>query len=133
MLRHRLLLLLVVALSLCTLAAADSVPVSLSLPHSTTGIHYHFSPSDSSLATAASGNFGSHASPDTIRTPLVTNSLTRVAMPIGSLSNRHRAPDFTLRNSGGGHGTAPEPGSLALLSTGLFGIAGLVRRKLLRS
>ena len=38
---------------------------------------------------------------------------------------------FTVNGNGGGGGTTPEPGSLVLLTGGLVGLAGVLRRKLL--
>lgn len=127
----RLSLSLIAALSLGTLAAADSIPAPTALPHPAIGMHNHFSSDESEFAQKQSGVYGNYAPTGESRSTVVTTLVVPRTMGVGSYSDRHRAPEYIRK--GGGHGmAAPEPGSLMLLSTGLLGFSGLLRRKLLR-
>ena len=62
---------------------------------------------------------------------LAGSNSVRVSSPDAMHNNIRFRPAGWANGRGDGM-AAPEPGSLMLLSTGLIGIAGLVRRKLLR-
>jgi PEP-CTERM motif len=145
---------LVVALFLSTLALANSIPVTLTSLHSGASVH--------GGAFTDPGHFsinGAKATPiifDAVnsRTSYRNAHLSglpsgKVLLGNGTASRTGRIPfpgqgyqptcckaaNWVGGDQGyGGKGglSAPEPGSLILLSTGLLGIAGIVRRKLLR-
>jgi hypothetical protein len=124
--RSRFVFSLVVALSLSTLALADCAPASGAFLHSSAGF------SGWSHVYSGSGNDkrGFHAG--------VSSSGNG-----GQFIQLHGTTSRKNGNWGAWHVGAPstsqgpaplatpEPGSLMLLSTGLMGIAGIVRRKLL--
>jgi hypothetical protein len=122
--RSRFLLSLVVALSLSTLALADSVSVSNACLHSSAsfsgGSHvYSVSENekwDSHTSVSPSGNKGFF---------LLHGTISRKNGNWGTwhvgTTNPKSAPTPLA---------TPEPESLMLLSTGLVGIAGVLRRKL---
>jgi PEP-CTERM motif len=122
--RNRLLLssivALVIALSLATLAAANTVDVNGSALHvGTRSPNYVVTyPAHLSVGDVASA-------------PAISNVRVEDA-PFGGM---HGTIRFRAKNWNGGSQktpmSTPEPGSLMLLSTGLVGIAGMVRRKLL--
>ena len=139
MLLSRVFLSLVAALSLCTLATANSVPVNVTILHSGAGVV---------AGACARTTLNAFDSPTT-RTSWnahFAGPLSKV--PFAQGVTAYRATRFTFQ--GEGHGTrryrvggwvvwnrrtamsTPEPGSLMLLSTGLLGVAGMMRRKLLR-
>jgi len=74
--------------------------------------------------------------PTTAATPLPTSGFNDFNLPVGVLAG---APDPTsgtlgpgggvIPSVGGGLATTPEPGTFALLGTGLLGIAGVLRRR----
>jgi hypothetical protein len=129
--------LLVVASSISTLAAADAVSANTASPRFATGLNSHLSLSSTKSTATPLDAFSNHAAAGTNENFRVAIAPIYHATPIVSSNGlqgtiRFRAPGWT--GGGQGHGTtAPEPGSLMLLSTGLFGIAGLVRRKFLRA
>ena len=111
MLRSRFLLSLVVALSFSTLASANSIPVNMTSLHSGPSVYDRAYPSPNHFSVAGEKTtpvmFGAH------------------------YNHIYRSDNY--RGTGGAQSmSTPEPASLLLLSTGLIGIAGILRRKLLR-
>jgi len=149
--RCRSLLPLVVALSLSTLASANSAPVSAALLHSS-GSVYDAQTYSGNLTNKAgdatpltSGVFSNFKAGENgnahLSAPLSGNAM--LGRSVTNFSGSHFAsPDgihgtiarrngnFAVWHEGSPTATTPEPGSLMLLSTGLIGIAGVVRRKL---
>jgi hypothetical protein len=208
MLRSRFLLLLVVALSFCTLASANSTPVNMTFLYTGTNVSdgyytypYYFSINGGKATPLMCDSFGNHISAGeswsahvsgllsgqglfgkdiqdykaagiifngvmngTIDAKIgnwavwnlfskgITNSAAVLSLDSSALLLAQHAPSsefkglvlYTPVGGSPGHGpqefigysqtalTTPEPGSLMLLSTGLIGIAGLLRRKLVR-
>lgn len=132
MLNRRLLLSLVIALSFSTLAAADSVRMNATT-HFATGIDSHYSTdAHSSLGSLETPSPSPATSSNLYGMNLAVSNGTRLSSS-GALHNniKYRTPGWA---TGSGHGTtAPEPTGLMLISTGLIGIAGLVRRRLKRN
>jgi PEP-CTERM motif len=127
--RSRFVLSLVVALSLSTLALADSAPVSIAFLHSSTGVSAASHINSSSDHVNQNATWSSHAD----------------VSPSGNGGSLQLHGTISRKNGNwgawhvGAPGTSkpqplstPEPGSLMLLSTGLMGIAGVLRRKLRR-
>lgn len=127
MFTNRFALSLVVALSLSTLAAANSAPVTLANFHA-----------GNSVATgyASSSNLpglGEKPAPLILgHLPSYTeNGRTFIASTHGTIS--HKDGDWAVWHRGSPKPiAAPEPGSMLLLSTGIMGLAGVLRRKLQR-
>jgi len=152
--RRRFPVLLVVALFLSTLALANSIPVSQTFLHSGTGVRSgaftytgHFSttsgkatPMSFDAISSRTGGWNAHLSALPSGKVLLSDGLAnrtgRIAFPGRGLEPTCcKAANWVGGDQGyKGKGglSAPEPGSLILLSTGLLGIAGLMRRKLLR-
>jgi hypothetical protein len=125
LLANRFLLLLVAALSFTTLASADSTNVSAAFLHSRTGAsgvaNTRFT-TNSGMATPTSMMFVANNASDSTHIPSVGRLHTNF---------RLQTPKWNIEE--GGHRlSTPEPASLMLLSTGLIGIAGMLRRKLPR-
>jgi hypothetical protein len=150
--RSRFLLSLVVALSLSTLASADSAPVSMTFMHST-GVY------------GGAQSYSGHASINSgTATPMILAAFNHpssekwnaqvggalsgkemlgkndAATRSNFLDDRHgtisrKNGDWAVWHVGepGSPMATPEPGSLMLLSTGLIGVAGVVRRKMRRA
>ncbi len=150
---------LAVVLLLSSLASADSVPVNATFVHSSASAGVRMNPGifavNDSLTTKGQTTPTSLAAFNT-PAPLENRNAHLSGLLLGNTGlgkdiTNHGPGRFTF--FGGTHGTiahkngdwatwhqghatgltAPEPGSLALLSTGLIGIAGKVRRKLRRS
>jgi len=149
-LTNRFLLSLVVALFLSTLASANSIDAT-ELLHSGLSANDHVSSSAGYLSTSG-GNaasawfdgYDSRASMGDVRNARVGTGfsgqviygqhITDYKMGFAGPVNGMRGARFEIDNwahTQPKHGlSTPEPGSLMLLSTGLMGIAGMVRRKL---
>ncbi len=149
---NRFVLALVAALFVTTLASADSINVTTGFPQpgvsnndraSTYAGHFStnagqamptmFVVYNSNPSTGASGNarIGGPLSATIgygqgFTAPAPTH-ITAVAGPQNNV--RFKTP-YSTPGAGGHALSTPEPGSLMLLSTGLMGIAGMVRRKL---
>ncbi len=140
--RSRLLCSLVVALFLSALALADSAPVSIAYPNSSTGAYAgaqsysgHSSISQrlgTPLILAAFSSPSSEKPDARLNVPLFGNASVQVHGTI-SRKNGDWGVWHTSVTTGPGSLATPEPGSLMLLSTGLIGIAGVLRRKLRRA
>ncbi len=135
---NRFLLSLVAALLFSTLATANSTNVAAFL-HSGTGAFEHANAPTTfgafnSHISGTDGNAGNGAMFSGLGmdgTGVTDDKAGRIVFP-----SRKYGPTCceARRGIGAGQGHAalstPEPGSLMLLSTGLMGIAGMVRRKL---
>ncbi|HKN72897.1 MAG TPA: PEP-CTERM sorting domain-containing protein [Terriglobales bacterium] len=150
--RRHYILSLVVALFLSTLALANSIPVNLTLLHSGTSVHGgaftapgHFSISGLKAAPMNFDAISSHPSRDwnahlsglpsgkVMLGNGAANRTGRIAFPgQGYQPTCCKAQNWVGGVQGAAAAHLPEPGSLILLSTGLLGIAGIARRKLLR-
>jgi len=149
LLSRRLLLSLVVGLSLSTLASANSANVNMTFLHSGTGVYGsahtymdHFSIDGGRVTLAIFAASSSHFSTGDSRNVHIGGPLSGTIMyrqrvtdyktgSAASLSGMNGTRFRTDNWAGARHGlSTPEPASLLLLSTGLIGIAGLVRRKL---
>jgi len=149
-LTNRFLLSLVVALFLSTLALANSIDATELLhsglsanDHASTSAGY-FSTSGGNSASAWLDAYDSHASPGDAWNARVGIALGPVMDGKGITDykagrivfpGRKYGPTCCEARQGIGTGqrhalSTPEPGSLIMLSTGLMGIAGMVRRKL---
>jgi hypothetical protein len=127
--RSRFVLSLVVALSLSTLALADSAPVSIAFLHSSTGVSAASHINSSSDHVNQNATWSSHAdvSPSGNGGPLQLHGT--ISRKNGNWGAWHVGTPGTSKPQ---PLSTPEPGSLMLLSTGLMGIAGVLRRKLRR-
>lgn len=147
MLSRRFLLSLVVGLSLSTLASANSANVNMTFLHSGTGVYArtymdHFSIDGGRATPAIFAASNDLVSTGKSRSAYLNGPLSGTVMDgqhvtdyktgsIASLSGMNGTRFRTDNWAGARHGmSTPEPASLLLLSTGLIGIAGLVRRKL---
>ena len=149
MLSRRFLLSLVVGLSLSTLASANSANVNMTFLHSGTGVNGsarnymdHFSIDGGRATPAIFAASNDLVSTGKSRSAYLNGPLSGTVMDgqhvtdyktgsIASLSGMNGTRFRTDNWAGARHGkSTPEPASLLLLSTGLIGIAGLVRRKL---
>jgi len=147
LLSRRFLLSLVVGLSLSTLASANSANVNMTFLHSGTGVYARTYMDDFSIDGGRATPAIFAASNDLVstgksRSAYLNGPLSGTVMDgqhvtdyktgsIASLSGMNGTRFRTDNWAGARHGkSTPEPASLLLLSTGLIGIAGLVRRKL---
>ena len=147
MLSRRFLLSLVLGLSLSTLASANSANVNMTFLHSGTGVYArtymdHFSMDGGRATPAIFAASNDLVSTGKSRSAYLNGPLSGTVMDgqhvtdyktgsIASLSGMNGTRFRTDNWAGARHGkSTPEPASLLLLSTGLIGIAGLVRRKL---
>jgi len=147
LLSRRFLLSLVVGLSLSTLASANSANVNMTFLHSGTGVYArtymdHFSIDGGRATPAIFAASNDLVSTGKSRSAYLNGPLSGTVMDgqdvtdyktgsIASLSGMNGTRFRTDNWAGARHGkSTPEPASLLLLSTGLIGIAGLVRRKL---
>jgi len=147
LLSRRFLLSLVVGLSLSALASANSANVNMTFLHSGTGVYArtymdHFSIDGGRATPAIFAASNDLVSTGKSRSAYLNGPLSGTVMDgqhvtdyktgsIASLSGMNGTRFRTDNWAGARHGkSTPEPASLLLLSTGLIGIAGLVRRKL---
>ena len=147
MLSRRFLLSLVVGLSLSTLASANSANVNMTFLHSGTGVYArtymdHFWMDGGRATPAIFAASNDLVSTGKSRSAYLNGPLSGTVMDgqhvtdyktgsIASLSGMNGTRFRTDNWAGARHGmSTPEPASLLVLSTGLIGIAGLVRRKL---
>jgi len=129
--RSRFLLSLVVILSLSALALADCAPVNADLLHSSAGFSRGSSVYSGVSSGPASEKWDSHTS---VVSSGNTGNQGFVQLH-GTVSRKNGNWSTWHAGTPGSKNTptplaTPEPGSLMLLSTGLMGIAGVLRRKL---
>ncbi len=149
MLSSRFLLSLAVALSLSTLALANSATVNLTTLHSGSSVSSHssitggnamplmFNVSNSRTSTGLSSNargsgllLGTSSLSQSFAGYYKGTPLTFAGAKHGNIS--YKDGNFAVWNRGGTPAlSTPEPGSLLMLSTGLIGVAGMFRRNLL--
>jgi hypothetical protein len=142
--RSRLFCSLVVALLLSTLALADSAPVSIAYFHSSTGAYAgsqsyadHSSSSQKTGTLMIVAAFNSPSSEKSSGHSNVLVSGNNGFAVHGTISRKNG--DWSVWHTPAANGAptaplaTPEPGSLMLVSTGLVGIAGVLRRKLHRA
>jgi hypothetical protein len=133
---------LVVALSFSTLAAADSVPAGLTFFHSGVEVTGAVNTAKATSAIFASGDqdlavanthIDRSLSGSILLDKSTATSATKGMTVVGNVHDNLRFRTSGWDGMGRGHTmSTPEPGSLMLLSTGLIGIAGMTRRKLVR-
>jgi PEP-CTERM motif len=122
--RHRLLsssvVALVIALSFTALASADTVAVNA------TSVH---------VGTSSPNYVGTYPTHLPVGYVAAAPAISKVKVGTVNFGSVHSTISYRAKNWNGGNQKAPmstpEPGSLMLLSTGLVGIAGMVRHKLL--
>lgn len=141
-LRSRFCLSLFVALFLSTLAAANSVPVKMTSLHSANSVLARgytsldrFSTNGGKATPAMFGALNNHGLTGAGSYQFTSAHFTDHQTGFVFRGPRYGAVCCSAKNWLGPQGAAsstPEPATLLTLSTGLVGIAGLMRRKLLR-
>jgi len=144
---NRFLLSLVVALSLATLASADSINPAAAFPHSGASVYSSNSTNGALFTPTKFVAYNSYTSTGENGNARIAALLPGKLMDDNGISAyKSERINFPVPKNGPtccavrqgigtglGHGlSTPEPGSLMLLSTGLMGIAGIMRRKLRR-
>ena len=149
--RRNFALSLVVALFCSTLALANSIPVNMTFLHSGISIHgvafTYASHSSISGGRATPMNYdavnrhqsadwnthlGAPSSGKVFLANSSANTIGSIALGRGYEPTCCKAQNWVGAVGGAATSSVPEPGSLVLLSTGLLGVAGMIRRKLLR-
>jgi len=126
----RFVLSLVVALSLSTLALADSAPASIAFLHASTGVSAASHISSGSAHVNENATWNSHANVAPSGNGGFAQLHGTISRKNGNWGTWHVGTPGTSKPQ---PLSTPEPGSLMLLSTGLMGIAGVLRRKLRRA